>query len=285
MILRQGELGLLQNKDMPGAMNATRLLIAFLATIPASPALSAATDWVEVAPGAHLRAISAGSEHDGKALVGLELTLEPGLNTYWRVPGETGVPTTVSVSASGNAATSEILWPLPERDDSQGFVDFVYRGDLVLPILVEAPANAPLSFDVLMGICSDICVPVHAAFDLFGDAKADIANGLRLGQALADTPVLFTADDPPLDDIALDPETGVLSMTYDPSRVRPEQIFPSFDGNGAVYSMPEVDSSLNRVTFTLLARKGDTSWHNTPLRLSFATPDGPYDIVVPPAGR
>ncbi len=266
-------------------MNATKLLFALLAILPASPALSAQSDWVEVAPGAQLRAISAGSERDGKALVGLELTLEPGLNTYWRVPGETGVPTMVSVSTSGNAAASEILWPLPERDDSQGFVDFVYRGDLVLPILVEAPADASLTLDVLMGICSDICVPVHAAFELFGDTQPDIANGLRLRQALAETPEPFTADNAPLGDIALDPETGVLSMDYDPARVQPEQIFPSFDGNGAVYSMPEVDASLNRVTFTLLARKGDTSWQNTPLRLSFATPDGPYDIVVPTAGR
>jgi len=270
---------------MPGKMNTKRLLFTLLAMLPVSPALCAATDWVEVAPGAQMRAISAGAEHDGKALVGLELTLEPGLNTYWRVPGEAGVPTMVSVSVSGTAATSEILWPLPERDDSQGFVDFVYRGDLVLPILVNAPADAPLSLDVLMGICSDICVPVHAAFDLFGDTKQDIANGLRLRQAVAETPAPFTADNPPLGDVALDPETGVLSMTYDPARVQPEGIFPSFDGNGAVYSMPEVDASLDRVTFTLLVRKGDVSWQKKTLRLSFATPDGAYDIVLPADGR
>ncbi len=266
-------------------MNRTKLLFALLAVVPANQVLAAATDWTEVAPGAQLRAISAGAANDGKALVGLELTLEPGLNTYWHVPGETGVPTMVFATASGDAVLSEILWPLPERDSSQGFVDYVYRDELVLPIHVEAAIDAPLQLDVLMGICSDICVPVRATLNLQGDKGPDVVNGLRLRQALAETPVPFANSDPPLRDIVLDPETGALSVAYDPARIEPARVFPSFDGHAAVYSEPEVDASATRMTFSLLVREGDVSWQQSPLRLSFATPDGPYDIVLPAVGR
>lgn len=284
-VLRQGDLGLTKNDAISGTMTMARLLFILPAIVPANQVLGAATDWVEVAPGAQLRAISSGTTSDGRALVGLELTLEPGLNTYWHVPGETGVPTMVSASTSSGAVPSEIRWPLPERDDSQGFVDYIYRDDLVLPILVTAPIDATLKLDVLMGICSDICVPVHAALDLRGDDGPDIANGLRLRQALAETPVPFTADDPPLTDISLDPDTGALSLGHDPTRIEPERIFPSFDGNAAVYSAPEMDASTGRLEFTLLVRKGDRSWQKSPLRLSFATPDGPYDILLPAVRR
>ncbi len=266
-------------------MKITKALVALIAIMPATPAAAAATDWIDVAPGARLRALSAGTEDGGKALIGLEVALGPGLKTYWRVPGETGMPTDLAVLGAGGPAESQLLWPLPERDTSQGFVDFVYHGDLVLPVLVDAPASEPLDLSVRMGICSDICVPVTARLKLPGDAKPDAANDLRLRQALADTPIPYTENDPPLTDIALDPENGTLTLGYDPDRIDPTEVFPSFDGTQMVFSAPEIDLRTDRIRFMPLVRKGDTSWRDKPLRLTFATGDGPYDIVVAQPAR
>lgn len=250
-----------------------------LAVLVAGPAFAAATDWQEVAPGARLRAISAGVESEKRALIGLELELQPGLLTYWRVPGETGLPTSLVVSDATGPRDAELFWPVPERDLTQGFVDFVYRGNLVLPALVDMPLAAAATIEVRMGICSDICVPVLAQFALPGDNRTDVANSLRLRQALADTPVQWQGGAAPLTEIAFDRQSGALTLVFDPARIDPQRVFPSLDGSAEVFSAPEIETGTNRLSFTLLARRGGTDWSDKALRLTFATPDGPYDIV------
>ena len=183
-------------------------LLAALAALPPSAAHTAETAWTEVMPGARIRALSAGVEREGRALIGLEIQLADGIRTYWRLPGETGLPTELAITAKDGTKAVEIRWPLPEWDLSSGYVDLVYHGEIVLPVLVDAPKDAPLTLDVRMGLCSDICVPVQTRFHLPGDTRSDPAQSIRLKQALNDTPIPFEADDPPLTVIAGDDETG-----------------------------------------------------------------------------
>lgn len=258
------------------------LLFALLAasTLFASAGAGAAeTEWTEIMPGARIRAISAGTEIGGKALIGLEIDLAAGIKTYWRVPGETGLPTELAVASNDGVRDVDLRWPLPDWDLSQGYVDFVHHGLVVLPALVDAPAKAELLLDVRMGVCSDICVPVQASFSLPGDTRTDPANALRLKQALNDTPIPYEGDDPPLFDIALDPQTGVLSLGYDPARIDPMQVFPSLAGRSESFSPPEIDAAAGRLGFALLAPEKDIAWRGAALSLTFATSDGPYEIV------
>ena len=245
-------------------------------------ASAAETAWSEVMPGARLRLISAGSDLSGRALIGLELELDLGFKTYWRVPGETGLPTELSVTAGGAPVDNEILWPLPERDNSQGYVDYVYSGHIVLPVLIDAKADAELSVGIRMGLCSDICVPVMETLDLPGASSADAGNGLRLRQAVNDTPIPWAEDPPPLVDIAFNEETGTVSLAFDPERIDPNRVFPSLDGTTEVFGTPEINAATGRLSFPLLARSGDSGWRGKPLRLTFATREGPYDIVQMP---
>ena len=53
--------------------------------------------------------------------------------TYWRIPGETGIPTELDFTGSTGIAASTILWPYPTVDHVQGYLDYVYYGPTVLP--------------------------------------------------------------------------------------------------------------------------------------------------------
>ncbi len=117
-------------------------------------------------------------------LAGLEMALDPGFKTYWRNPGESGLPPRLDWSASDNVAGVTILWPAPTRVEDGGGVAYVYSHEIVLPVLVtpripSRPVRLALSVDY--GICREICIPVHAevARDLDGDdARAILEESL-----------------------------------------------------------------------------------------------------------
>ncbi|MDF3854729.1 protein-disulfide reductase DsbD domain-containing protein [Paracoccus sp. P2] len=101
---------------------------------------------------------------EGHRMTALHLRLEPGWKTYWRSPGDAGVPPRFDWAASRNLAEVRMLWPRPEVIESGGERTLGYHGELVLPIEI-APANpaAPVEPRAVVdfGICQDICVPVR----------------------------------------------------------------------------------------------------------------------------
>lgn len=265
------------------------ILVSLLLLCTSGAAQAGQTDWQDVAPGAQMRLISSDSVLNGQTTIAVELHMQPGLKTYWRVPGETGIPAQISLTTASQELTSTVHWPLPQWDVNDGFVDFVYRGDLVLPLSVALPQNGQkLSAEVIMGVCSDICVPVKAKFDLsVNPGRPDIVQGLRIRQAVADAPVAWPdGSPPPLSGIVFDPTTRVLSFSYDPTLVEPTQIFPTLDGAPYIFEPVAGDNAaMKRIQFHLLTRPGDQAWRNLPIRLSFMSRDGAFEIVEPAAKR
>ncbi|MET0745237.1 MAG: protein-disulfide reductase DsbD domain-containing protein [Microvirga sp.] len=139
--------------------------------------------------GLHSRVrLLSGGVMDGRRLAGIEIALDPGFKTYWRNPGESGLPPRLDWSASDNVADVTVLWPAPTRIEDAGGVAYVYSHEIVLPVLVtprvpSRPVRLALSVDY--GICRDICIPVHA--DIARDLAGDDAL-LVLHQALARVP-------------------------------------------------------------------------------------------------
>ena len=84
---------------MPFTMRLPILLGIFASLL--SPAFAAETAWQDVAPGVRLRLISTGVvKPDGTTLLGLEIDMPETTKTYWRVPGDTGLPTVLDFTAS-----------------------------------------------------------------------------------------------------------------------------------------------------------------------------------------
>lgn len=99
---------------------------------------------------------------DGTQMAGIRLSLAPGWKTYWRAPGDAGIPPQFDWSGSDNLRAVGISWPTPEVFLTAGMQTIGYSGDLVLPItLVPQKAGTPINVtvDLDIGVCSDICVP------------------------------------------------------------------------------------------------------------------------------
>ncbi len=150
--------------------------------------------------------------------VALRLRLADGWHTYWRNPGEAGVPVELSPAFAGAAAVGPIEWPAPVRFSEGTITTYGYTGEVVLPIAVtleqgtgekggvatDARATGARATDAgvtaagskdegLSGevtarwlACKDICVPEEAVF------RVDLPAGA--GSQSAQAP-LFRAHD------------------------------------------------------------------------------------------
>ncbi|MEO7223531.1 MAG: protein-disulfide reductase DsbD domain-containing protein, partial [Devosia sp.] len=137
-----------------------RSLVIIAVTLLTPPAFAAATLWQEIAPGVKARLISSDTMVDGMSLAGLEIDMPEKTNIYWRIPGETGIPTEFDFATSSGLANPTVHWPHPEIDRSRGYMDYAYYGPVVLPFEFEAEeGGAILDVAVTLGVCSDICVP------------------------------------------------------------------------------------------------------------------------------
>jgi DsbC/DsbD-like thiol-disulfide interchange protein len=100
------------------------------------------------------------------ARAGVEIRLDPGWKTYWRYPGDSGVPPTLDFAGSQNVKSVSTLWPAPERfADGAGGYSIGYHGDVVLPLqIVPNDAAKPSLLHVKLGyaVCGKLCVPAEA---------------------------------------------------------------------------------------------------------------------------
>lgn len=100
---------------------------------------------------------------DGTHMAALHLTLAPGWKTYWRAPGDAGIPPSFDWTGSTNVGAVTFHWPSPDVFDLSGMRTLGYHDELVLPIEI-APASpggpVELAARIDLGVCEDVCVPV-----------------------------------------------------------------------------------------------------------------------------
>ncbi len=99
---------------------------------------------------------------DGSRVAAIKLTLAPGWKTYWRAPGDNGIPPHFDWSGSSNLSGVGITWPAPKVFREKGVRTIGYANELVLPITIAPrksgqPVTLRANLDI--GVCSDICVP------------------------------------------------------------------------------------------------------------------------------
>jgi len=103
----------------------------------------------------------------GTHIAALRITLKHGWKTYWRTPGEGGIPPQFDWRGSRNVRSAEIHWPTPSIFETNGMRSAVYSGEVLLPVEFEAgdPA-APLYpvAEMSLGVCESVCVPVTLRF-------------------------------------------------------------------------------------------------------------------------
>lgn len=169
------------------------ILVVWTITAP-SLAEAANTPWHKEA-NSRLRLIAAQVGEGGKQalMAGLDMQLDPGWTTYWRNPGDSGVPPSFDWSGSQNVRQVEVLYPAPRAYDEAGGVAFGYQGEVVFPVRIvpKDPAKpVRLHLKINYALCKNLCVPNRAelALNVASDEAKDPADALLLEQYLAWVP-------------------------------------------------------------------------------------------------
>jgi DsbC/DsbD-like thiol-disulfide interchange protein/cytochrome c biogenesis protein CcdA len=136
--------------------------------VPSSLANVVRTDHVTAELVAERSAVQPG----GSLQIGLRLQHIPKWHTYWRNPGDSGLPTTIAWQLPAGASVGEIEWPAPKRLPIGPLVNYGYEGELLLPMRFTAPADARPGSDLRLRtkadwlVCHDVCIPESATLEL-----------------------------------------------------------------------------------------------------------------------
>lgn len=105
---------------------------------------------------------------DGRRIVGLRLELAKGWKTYWRSPGDAGIPPQFDWSRARNLDGVEIGWPTPEIFVEYGMRSIGYKRNVTLPLtLTPGRADKPIRLRgrMALGVCADVCLPHTLEFE------------------------------------------------------------------------------------------------------------------------
>jgi len=129
---------------------------------------------------------------------GVEIKLKPGWKTYWRYPGDSGVPPVFDFSNSQNVKTVTVLYPAPMRfADGAGGSSIGYTGNVILPLhVVPQDAARPVTLRLKLdyAACEKLCVPAQAQLELALTGAAS-AQEHALSEAEARVPKLTEIGD------------------------------------------------------------------------------------------
>ena len=178
---------------MPTPLNALRcavlggLLFPLITTAQLPAALSA----VVVTPQVRAELVAHAPQGLGAGQpvwLGLKIEHQPHWHTYWKNPGDSGLPTTLAWTLPAGAAAGDIEWPAPQRLPIGPLMNYGYEGTLLLPVAVTLPAGGAdgglevkLRADWL--VCKDVCIPEGGDFVIKLPAQTSIASHAALFDA------------------------------------------------------------------------------------------------------
>lgn len=131
---------------------ATTLIATFTAAHAADPLGSPVT----------AELIDGWQQPDGTRVSAIRLTLAEGWKTYWRAPGDAGIPPDFEWNGSRNLAGVAVSWPTPKVFEQNGMRSVGYSNQVTLPLTIAAKqAGKPVQINLKMeiGVCKNICIP------------------------------------------------------------------------------------------------------------------------------
>lgn len=140
-----------------------KTLLSVLALCVAAPVWAGPADGV-----VDLEILEGWRTADGTHMAGLQIRLAPGWKTYWRAPGDGGIPPRFGWQGSENLSGAAFHWPTPEVFHQNDLRSVGYSDVVVIPVelsLTDSGAPARMRGQVQIGVCEEICVPVFLDFD------------------------------------------------------------------------------------------------------------------------
>lgn len=153
---------------------------------------NSASPWV-ISTDSKVRLVSGTVDVDGAPalLAGIQLRMDPGWKTYWRNPGDSGVPPSFDWTGSKNLKHAEVLYPAPHRFADAGGTAIGYDDQVVFPVKLTPerdgePIELKLAF--AFGLCKDLCIPNDVSLGLTLGGGVGKGDALLLAGFLARVP-------------------------------------------------------------------------------------------------
>jgi DsbC/DsbD-like thiol-disulfide interchange protein len=143
---------------------ASFLLMAMLQlSVPARAEMSA---WADN-QGGRMRLIALPPDASGTIRAGLQIEPKQGWITYWREPGNSGIPPQVSFSSEG-VLLDKMSFPIPKHLADDQVDEVAYDASVTFPLQLTAKDSAvrELKANAFIGICKEICIPFQAELSL-----------------------------------------------------------------------------------------------------------------------
>ncbi len=104
----------------------------------------------------------------GGAILGLELSPDPGWHTYWQNPGDAGLAPRLRWTTPPGVGIGPILWPSPQAQPEGDLLTYGYDSAHTLlnrvQIEPQVPDSALLELKARWLVCKDICIPESGEF-------------------------------------------------------------------------------------------------------------------------
>ncbi|MFD1745578.1 protein-disulfide reductase DsbD domain-containing protein [Rhizobium helianthi] len=151
----------------------------------------------EITPWAHneggrMRIITLPPEPDGTIRGALQIEPENGWITYWREPGEAGIPPQITFPPESGVTLAAMHFPAPKEFVDGDVRDLGYDHPVALPFTVKAggtPLPSSLTTSAFIGLCRNICIPFQADFQLnLRASRLPLEENLILDEAMRRLP-------------------------------------------------------------------------------------------------
>jgi DsbC/DsbD-like thiol-disulfide interchange protein len=169
------------------------------ATLTTHAVAADASAWAQDQHSAVRLIASSGRSGAGRLRAGVEIRMKPGWKTYWRYPGDSGVPPRFDFSGSTNLASAIVLWPAPHVFKDEAGQSIGYKDTAIFPVAVTPRTKGePVTLNVKVdyAICEKLCVPAEgkAVLTLDGNSGSQSgSNDAMLAAAEAQVPRPVTA--------------------------------------------------------------------------------------------
>ena len=136
--------------------------LSLFSLVPAMPVLAVSSDWA-VNEGGRMRLILLPQEADGTRNGALVIEPKPGWITYWKEPGDVGIPPAITPAPGAPFTVERIGFPVPKVLSNDEMIDVGYDHPVTLPIsLKNAPDDTGVTLSAFVGVCQNICIPFQA---------------------------------------------------------------------------------------------------------------------------
>jgi len=149
--------------------------ISLMSLISGGSAAAASSEWA-VNEGGRMRLILLPATPEGVREGALVIEPKPGWITYWKEPGDVGIPPAITPAAGQSYTVEAVGFPVPKVLMNGDMIDVGYDHPVTLPLVLKnAPNETGVTLSAFVGVCQNICIPFQADLVVPPDASG-VAN-------------------------------------------------------------------------------------------------------------